>query len=57
MAKNVSLINYHASRATEELEKATSTSLGAARDSHMALSQLHLHHAGRLRGATEEAVR
>ncbi|MEO6580014.1 MAG: hypothetical protein ABIN83_02535 [Sphingomicrobium sp.] len=56
MAKNSSLINYHASRAMEEQEKAIATSLASARDSHLALSQLHLSQADNLRVSEDDAT-
>ena len=45
------LIDYHAARALEELERAECTSTDAERSSHMELSRLHLYQAGWLRAA------
>lgn len=49
--KALQLIDYHAARALEELERAECTTTDAERSSHMELSRLHLCQAGSLRAA------
>lgn len=50
MSDNLSLlIDYHAVRAVEELERAEGTKADAERSAHMELSRLHLCKAGWLR--------
>lgn len=48
------MIDYHASRAIEELDKANQAGVDAVRDSHLELSRLHLYQASWLRAATNE---
>jgi hypothetical protein len=45
------LIDYHAARAIEEVDKAESTELDTVRSAHMELGRLHLFQAGWLRAA------
>ncbi|MDP1911036.1 MAG: hypothetical protein Q8K85_22265 [Hyphomicrobium sp.] len=55
MGKNASqLIDYHAARAIEQLDKANQTAVETVRHSHLELSRLHLYQASWLRAATTE---
>lgn len=55
-SKASQLIDYHAARAVEELDRANQTALEAVRHSHMELSRLHLYQADWLRAACSERL-
>jgi hypothetical protein len=57
MGNNVlQLIDYHASRALEELDRAHRSSEDSVRGAHMELGRLHLYQAGWLRAAGVEGA-